>query len=58
MKKKDFETLYYDLLDCVAKKYPNETRHETAKRILLQHENQSSQTGSCNCSKELKTEEI
>lgn len=29
------EEKYYDLLLCVGKKYPGETRHETAKRYLL-----------------------
>lgn len=42
---KDFEQLYHDLIYCVCNKIPGETRHETAKRILTQHENQTH--GSC-----------
>ena len=38
---KDFKQLYYDLIYCVCNKIPGETRHETAKRILTQHENQT-----------------
>ena len=33
--------LYEDLLYCVGNKYPNESRHETAKRYLLRAESQN-----------------
>ena len=29
---------YHELLMCVAKKYPGESRHDTAKRYLLDRE--------------------
>ena len=35
------ERLYNDLLMQVANKIPGETRHETARRIIDQHENQT-----------------
>ncbi len=31
----EIQIKYNDLLLCVENKYPNETRHETAKRILM-----------------------
>lgn len=34
----DFKTLYHDLLMSVGNKYPGETRHQTAKRYILQAE--------------------
>ena len=34
-----YRSLYHDLLLCVANKIPGESRHETAKRIIVQHEN-------------------
>ena len=34
----DIRTLYNDLLFEVVNKIPNETRHDTAKRIIRQHE--------------------
>lgn len=33
--------LYHELLYQVVNKHPNESRHETAKRIIHQHENQN-----------------
>ena len=33
---------YSELLDQVQNTHPNETRHETAKRIIHQHENRQS----------------
>jgi len=32
---KDYESLYLELLNCVTNKYESVTRHETAKRILM-----------------------
>ena len=34
----DFKTLYHDLLMSVGKKHPGETRHQTAKRYILNAE--------------------
>ncbi len=33
---KSIKELYLDLLYCVEKKHENETRHETAKRLLTE----------------------
>ena len=30
--------LYHELVFCVSNRYPSETRHQTAKRYLLEHE--------------------
>ena len=38
----DIATLYLELLYQVANKIPGETRHETARRIIRQHENRPS----------------
>jgi len=41
---KELEALrgkYYDLIMCVGKKFPNETRHETAKRCIVEREQSS-----------------
>lgn len=35
----DFKKLYFDLLWCVGSKYHEETRHDTAKRYILEREN-------------------
>ena len=42
---KELEALrgkYYDLIMCVGKKFPDETRHETAKRFIVEWEQSSS----------------
>ena len=36
---KSSKELYLDLLYCVEGKYENETRHETAKRLLIEAQN-------------------
>ena len=36
---KDYKALYQDLIMQVARKYPEETRHETAKRYIINAEN-------------------
>jgi len=38
---KSSKELYLDLLYCVENKYENETRHETAKRLLTEAQNKS-----------------
>ena len=38
---KSSKELYLDLLYCVENKYENETRHETAKRLLIEAQNKS-----------------
>ena len=35
---RDFKELYYELIMEVAKKWPDETRHETAKRYIVERE--------------------
>jgi hypothetical protein len=40
-------TLYHDLLFQVGTKHPGETRHETARRYLNQHERHCNQGGPC-----------
>ena len=41
----DYKVLYHELLYQVAKKHPDETRHQTALRYLQTHENQCGQGG-------------
>lgn len=38
---KSSKELYLDLLYCVENKHENETRHETAKRLLIEAQNTS-----------------
>jgi len=38
---------YNDLLMCVEDKYQNETRHETAKRIIVENQNQQNEPATC-----------
>jgi hypothetical protein len=40
----DIKAMYYDLLMCVSNKVPGETRHQTAKRYLIEREAQSDNT--------------
>ena len=35
-KREKLQKKYYDLIMAVANKYPNETRHETAKRYIME----------------------
>jgi len=39
------EKNYHDLIMAVAQKFPNETRHETAKRYIIERENKLSEPG-------------
>ena len=39
--KRSSKELYLDLLYCVEEKHENETRHETAKRLLTETQNNS-----------------
>jgi len=39
------EKNYHDLIMAVAQKFPNETRHETAKRYIIERENKVSEPG-------------
>ena len=43
-KEDDFKELYFDLLFEVVNKYPNETRHETAKRYIREVQNHISES--------------
>jgi len=43
----DYKALYHELLYEVAHKVPNESRHESARRIIRQHETPSSDVGQC-----------
>jgi len=36
--KRKYYDLYYDLLNCVQTKCPGESRHDTAKRIIMERE--------------------
>lgn len=47
---KDYEKLYNELLYAVSRKFPNESRHETALRYILETEDRV-----CNQAKELDT---
>jgi len=38
---------YYELIYCVGKKFPGETRHETAKRYLIEAEKTKCDIGEC-----------
>jgi hypothetical protein len=40
--KKKYYDLYYDLLNCVQTKCPGESRHDTAKRIIIEGESKKS----------------
>jgi hypothetical protein len=42
---RDVSELYYELLYAVARKFPNESRHETALRYIREAELPTSQTG-------------
>jgi hypothetical protein len=41
MPEKSSKELYLDLLYCVEEKHENETRHETAKRLLIKAQHKS-----------------
>ena len=45
---------YHDLIMCVSTKYPNETRHETAKRYIMERE----QSYNCSAAVEKKANTI
>jgi len=44
---RDVAELYHELLYAVARKFPGESRHETALRYIRDAEERARQTGSC-----------
>ena len=44
---RDVSELYHELLYAVARKFPGESRHETALRYIRDTEERVSQSGSC-----------
>ncbi len=51
---RDYKALYFELLYQVEKVTPNETRHESAKRIIHQHETMCGQGGPSQAAREAK----
>ena len=49
---RDYKTLYDELIMEVAKKYPDESRHETAKRYIHERENQPNRCASASTERE------
>lgn len=41
----ELQAKYHDLLFCVSKHYEGETRHETARKMLLQHDSECGHGG-------------
>lgn len=41
----EVNALYNDLIMCVAQKWPGETRHQTARRYILERENRAHEAG-------------
>ena len=53
---RDVSELYHELLYAVARKFPGESRHETALRYIRDTEERAGQSGSCKQNAELSGE--